>query len=160
MNAKILQFPTQPAARPAVQAAPAPRVSTRCETCGEFVPPDAEGTLAHLIACEAGDTGPLERDEAIKRIKTALRNRSGKTWSVTGGRGTAWGWIHISAPPKRLVGHGYMTEADAAELGKLLGTDSAHSQGVSIAADGHYRHEYVARAEGREPTVIGVPYWD
>jgi hypothetical protein len=43
----------------------------------------------------------MDRDEAIKRIKSALKRRSGKSWSVTGGRGTAWGWISISAPPKR-----------------------------------------------------------
>jgi hypothetical protein len=42
-----------------------------------------------------------DRDAAIKRIKTALQRRSGKTWSVTGGRGTAWGWITIDAPPRR-----------------------------------------------------------
>lgn len=41
------------------------------------------------------------RNEAIAEIKRALRERSGKTWSVTGGRGTAWGWITISAPPSR-----------------------------------------------------------
>lgn len=44
----------------------------------------------------------MERDETIAAIKTALKNRSGKPWSVTGGRGTAWGWISISVPPKRL----------------------------------------------------------
>jgi hypothetical protein len=43
----------------------------------------------------------MDRDETIKQIKTALQRRSGKTWSVTGGRGTDWGWITITAPPKR-----------------------------------------------------------
>src|SRR5262249_21146248 len=43
----------------------------------------------------------LDRDTAIKRIRAALKRRSGKTWSVTGDRGTAWGWINIDAPPKR-----------------------------------------------------------
>lgn len=43
----------------------------------------------------------MDRNEAIQRIKTALRRRSGKAWSVTGGRGTAWGWINIDAPPAR-----------------------------------------------------------
>lgn len=41
------------------------------------------------------------RDEAIREIKRALEKRSGKRWSVTGGRGTAWGWITIDAPPAR-----------------------------------------------------------
>ena len=44
----------------------------------------------------------LDRDEAIARIRTALRRRSGVAWSVKGGRGTAWGWLRISAPPSRL----------------------------------------------------------
>lgn len=42
-----------------------------------------------------------DRDDAIQQIKTALKKRSGKTWSVTGGRGTAWGWITVNAPPRR-----------------------------------------------------------
>src|SRR4026209_1714610 len=44
----------------------------------------------------------MDRNETIKAIKTSLQKRSGKQWSVTGGRGTAWGWITISVPPKRL----------------------------------------------------------
>ena len=41
----------------------------------------------------------LDRNEAIKRIKAALKARSGKSWSVTGGKGTAWGWIKIDTTP-------------------------------------------------------------
>src|SRR4030065_1969408 len=37
----------------------------------------------------------------IARIKRALESRSGKRWSVTGGTGTAYGWLHIDAPPSR-----------------------------------------------------------
>lgn len=47
----------------------------------------------------------MTRDETIKAIKAALKKRSGKDWSVTGGRGTAWGWIAITAPPKRRTWH-------------------------------------------------------
>ena len=47
----------------------------------------------------------IHRDEAIKRIRKALKTRSGKTWSVTGGRGTGWCWITVQAPPKRRVAH-------------------------------------------------------
>jgi hypothetical protein len=42
-----------------------------------------------------------DRDEAIQRIKAALKRRSGKVWSVRGGSGTAWGWITVDAPPAR-----------------------------------------------------------
>jgi len=47
----------------------------------------------------------IDRDEAIKRIRKALTKKTGKSWSVTGGRGTAWGWITVSAPPRRRVWH-------------------------------------------------------
>ncbi len=46
-------------------------------------------------------TYDTDRDATIRRIKTALKKRSGKTWSVTGGKGTAYGWISIDAPPAR-----------------------------------------------------------
>jgi hypothetical protein len=49
---------------------------------------------------QAGYAG-ISRNEAIKAIRAALKRRTGKTWSVTGGRGSAWGWIRIDAPPKR-----------------------------------------------------------
>jgi hypothetical protein len=110
---------------------------------------------------DPGVYGDLSRDETIRRIRVALRRRSGKAWSVTGGRGTAWGWIHIQSPPKRRVGFGYMTEADQRELGELLGLDRpVHCQGQSIAASSEYRREYIDRAEGRVPATHGTPYWD
>ena len=43
----------------------------------------------------------IEVKDAIRRIKAALKRRSGKEWSVTNSRGTAWGWLTINAPPKR-----------------------------------------------------------
>jgi hypothetical protein len=43
----------------------------------------------------------LDRDETIARIKAALKRRSDRAWSVKGGRGTAWGWITVEAPPRR-----------------------------------------------------------
>ncbi len=122
------------------------------------------------------------RDETIQIIRQALRRRSGKAWSVTGGRGTAWGWITIDAPPARRTAHwvlktgapdlpenytevinnapGHITPADRAELAKLLGIENTHCQGVSIpASSAHYR-EYIARAKGETPTEIAQPYWD
>lgn len=101
----------------------------------------------------------LDRDETIKRIRAALLKRSGKSWSVRGGRGTAWGWIKIDAPPRRCV-DGAMTPDDMAELARLLGLKYVHSQGVSIPASSDYRQEYVDRAEGRPVSVFGKPYWD
>lgn len=125
----------------------------------------------------------MERNQVISEIKTALRKRSGRAWSVTGGRGTAWGWITIDAPPARRtsgfrlkagmvdIPENYeeydtgqpdrlMTPADRAELAKLLGLDNVHTQGVSIAASSDYYREYTDRAQGRAPTKIAEPYWD
>lgn len=98
----------------------------------------------------------MDRNEAITRIRTGLKARSGKTWSVRGGRGTAWGWISIDVPPARNENR----ESELKELAQLLGTDKVHQQGISIAASNAYYIEYVDRAEGRTPSVVGTPYWD
>jgi len=100
-----------------------------------------------------------DRNETIAKVKAALQKRSKKQWSVTGGKGTGWGWIHISAPPKRLDGS-MMTEADAKELAKLLDLDHVQRQYHSVPASGDHRTEIVDRAEGRKPRKIGQQYWD
>jgi hypothetical protein len=46
-------------------------------------------------------TDMMDRKAVVAEIKAALRRRSGKDWSVTGGKGTAWGYIYVSAPPRR-----------------------------------------------------------
>lgn len=118
----------------------------------------------------------MDRNEAIDRIRRALKARSGKAWSVTGGRGTAWGWIKIDAPPKRqrydFEGnkipegdrYGYMGLEDRAELAKLLGRrdgDLIHPQGESIPAANDYYRWFVDLAEGRTPAGDQPrPYWD
>lgn len=102
----------------------------------------------------------MDRNETIRRIKAALKSRSLRRWSVRGGQGTAWGWIEICAMPSRMNGSS-MTDDDRVELGRVLGLDeAAHHQGVSIPAGSDYRREYVDRAEGRTPTVVGKAYWD
>ena len=104
-------------------------------------------------------TEPLDKAITIKRIRNALKSRSGKPWSVTGGQGTTWGWITIQAPPARCV-DGYTSEADRAELADLLGLRSVHQQGENVPAGSDYYQEYIDRAEGRTPSRIGKPYWD
>jgi hypothetical protein len=103
----------------------------------------------------------MDRDEAITRIRAALKRRSTKRWSVRGGRGTSWGWITIIAPPSRRGESDEMADEDCKELGELFGLDRpAHFQGIDVPASSRYRHEYVTRAEGRQPDVLGTPYWD
>ena len=126
----------------------------------------------------------LSRAAVIGRIKRALEVRSGKRWSVTGGTGTAYGWLHIDAPPSRRTWRerlkdgpwtgryrddyeqhdtgqpgGSSSPADRAELGALLGLESLYGN-VSVAASHDYYREYIDRAEGREPRKIATPYWD
>ena len=118
----------------------------------------------------------MKREDAIARIKAGLKARSGKTWSVTGGRGTAWGWLRIDAPPARRgfdgaglvkVAPAYKGDVGASslaereELGRLLNLGHpVHHQGESVPSGSHYWEEYVARAEGRTPERYGAPYWD
>lgn len=127
----------------------------------------------------------MDRDECIARLRAALKRNSGKSWSVTGGRGTAWGWIRIDAPPKRrtwvhylpegmpdhtenyrerdggIPGRGHMSPADRELLGRVLGLEGpVHIQGHSIPAASDYRREAVERAEHGRSSVVPVPYWD
>lgn len=104
-------------------------------------------------------TTPLDRDDAIREIRAALKARSGRTWSVTGGRGTAWGWIRISSRPSDCDKYGQMTDADAALLGELLDLPRVGGSGASVPASSEHRAEYVARAKGEDYTAAAA-YWD
>lgn len=126
-----------------------------------------------------------DRNGIIKEIKTALEKRSGKKWSVTGGKGTAYGWITVDAPPSRRTCHsrlkagalndwpeswehvnmgesgGYITAEDAAELARLLGKETVHHQGESIPASHDHYREYLHRAlYGNPGSFNAQPYWD
>ena len=129
-------------------------------------------------------TVDLSRDTVIQEIKAALKRRSGRAWSVTGGRGTAWGWIKIESLPKRQTMKcrlkegaimtrpedyemydsgppgGSMTPEDCAALARLLGLETVDNSGESIAASNDYRQEYLDRAQGWTPRKIAQPYWD
>lgn len=101
---------------------------------------------------------PSDRTTVIAVLRQSLRARSGVAWRVYGGRGTAYGWITITAPRADCPG-GVMSETRRADLAALLGVD-VHHQGVHVPASSDYRREYLARARGEAPTVVGRPYWD
>jgi hypothetical protein len=113
------------------------------------------------MTTSAAQPASLSREETIKAIRKALKARSGKTWSVRGGTGTAWGWIRISSPPARSDAYGRMSPEETTELHELLGLKHyGGSQGVQVPdSSAHYR-EFIDRAEGRTPSVIGQQYWD
>ncbi len=94
----------------------------------------------------------VDRDEAITTIRAALKKRSGKAWSVRGDRGTAWGWLTITAPPRRCGEYGRMSDDDIVELASLLDVPVHLARGgVSVSPEA--RDEYVCRAvtgTGRE----------
>lgn len=115
----------------------------------------------------------IERKDAVRRIKAALKRKTSKTWSVHGDRGTAWGWITVEAPKSRRVarkenpdydfsdGEGlpyiecdanedrgayYTSDADCHLLTRAFRLSrKAHFQGLSISPD--EREFYVLRAE-------------
>lgn len=103
-----------------------------------------------------------DRNNVIKRIKSGLLKR-GFDYSVTGGRGTAWGWIYIDLLPsvERLLTPENRKQAYI-DLYRALGFEPRQflTSGVSVAASSDYYREYVDRAEGRKPAKIAVPYWD
>lgn len=124
-----------------------------------------------------------DRDETVAALRAALKRR-GRAFglkpgdvTVKTGRGTSWGWIKVDAAPRIFRdakasalaagapdddAHDAGREAEYAVLRKLhelLGFSPSRSS-VSIPASSDYRTEYVDRAEGRVPSVIGKPYWD
>ena len=102
----------------------------------------------------------MDRDETIRAIRAALKRRSGKAWSVTGGRGTAWGWITIDVPP---AGRADAAARDAGrhELRRLLGLEPCRwARNETIPSANDYYREYLDRADGLVPSVVGTPYWD
>lgn len=122
---------------------------------------------------------PKNINEAIARIRTALRARTGKAWSV---RKDTFCGIAIDAPPKARTWHfgelrddggerieycdaakqfGHISPADRQLLaGALALRNIRPGRGVSVSASGDHYTEYVDRAEGRTPRVIGQSQWD
>lgn len=83
---------------------------------------------------------------------------------MRGGTGTAHGWITITSPPRRKYLN-WMSNEDAKELHLLLGLDfrpgpETRVQHITVPASSDYYREYVDRAAGLTPSVVGKPYWD
>jgi len=126
------------------------------------------------------------RDAIIAAIRNALKTRSGKAWSVTGGRGTAWGWITVESPPARRTQRcrlkagavtnwpddyevydsgepgGSMTRADAADLAGLLGIEPSQCrQHWSIPSQRDFQRLALCRAmHGHDGGFTASANWD
>jgi hypothetical protein len=120
----------------------------------------------------------IGRDEAIKEIMSALERRSSKTWSV---EAVGTGGILITSPPDRRW-HGHLSDEDSWELFPLFALrepllvqektawsaviskrfydqygNDLNSKGILLHGWPHQYEEFVDRANGRVPTVIGHP---
>jgi hypothetical protein len=99
------------------------------------------------------------RNSTILAIKAALKDR-GLRYSVTGGRGTSWGWLHIDLLPSVYKS---LDDDGRKKAYRKLGDDFGEAQGydqISVPAGSDYYREYIDRAKGLQPAVLGVPYWD
>lgn len=105
-----------------------------CSSCQRYI---REGHTVYVIdnrpVCAfCGDPDPSARVNTrelssvyvAKRIRAALKARSGKDWSVTKGRGTGSGWIRIDAPKARL-------SCDLWHVWPLGGPDACRDCGIS-----------------------------
>lgn len=85
--------------------------------------------------------------EARKRIRIALRQRSGREWSVTEDPNWGKNWTLITARPASRDDRDYMKPSDQQELTKLLGlTALVHPQGARISLTRHA--DFIRRIQG------------
>jgi hypothetical protein len=98
-----------------------------------------------------------DRNDTIATIKANLKAR-GFSYSVTGGRGTAWGWIHIDLMPKMFKSNEQIIKAERVRMNEAFGLNGASD--ISVPSSSAYYREYIERSAGKVPSVLGKPYWD
>jgi hypothetical protein len=118
--------------------------------------------LAAAMRPLAIEAGPV--DGFCKIVRRLLRERTGRDWSVTRGRGTAASWMTIHAPPKRRDPKfsSYMRIDDQILLSAALGY-WVHGQGESVRPGHDVRGAYVFHAAGvpvPDDWTISEPGWD
>lgn len=107
------------------------------------------------------ETSSKDITATIVFIRKHLKQRTGKNWSVTRGKGTSYAWLRIQSEPKRRIECCDMSEQDRKILAKVLGIDSVHSQGVSIPASSNHHKLYMAMAAtGSDLGFKAERYWD
>jgi len=99
-----------------------------------------------------------DRTATTKLIKTFLKARTGRTWSVTGSTGTAYGWLHIKAPAARVTDY-QTTMDDQVMLALALGLERPTRDFSVAASTGHWQAA-LERAAGLEVTGSEAAYWD
>lgn len=99
----------------------------------------------------------LDRADTIALIRESLKQRSGKTWSVTGGRGTGYGWITIQAPPARRVAHLTNPDWDFRTAGPNRDGNidaNGNAPHTEIPADDSHGAYYMSEADCRELSAL------
>jgi hypothetical protein len=121
---------------------------------------NAQITTDDAIAIAEIAAHPTDRASVISSIKQALRQRSGRSWSVTGGKGTAYNWLTIDVLPSECRDFA-KAEETRKQLATLLGLARIHSQGHDVPGGNDYYREIIARARyGTDLGFVGKPYWD
>lgn len=113
----------------------------------------------------------INRADAIKSIKVGLKKLTGRSWNVSGNRGTAYGYINIDAPKARrnfdsygklleqVDSYAYMGLEDRRALAQVFKCgDTVHFQGMVCSPD--EREFTVAAAEGRIKPCANGNGWE
>jgi hypothetical protein len=101
-------------------------------------------------------------DLFVKTLRKVLRERTGRDWSVTRGRGTAYSWCRIKAPKARATDDwGRLSVEDQVVLGSVLG-QWVGTQGESIRTEAGVRGWYILKAIGASTDGwhVAEPGWD
>ena len=100
-----------------------------------------------------------DRNTTITALRKVLKRRTGRTWSVTGGRGSSWGWITVNSPPARRDGYS-ITDEDGTLLMAAFGMEHHRPGTLTIPAGTAHRRVYLQRAHGVPRTFTAEQYWD
>lgn len=114
-----------------------------------------------------------DKDTFTQDLGKALKEATGRTWSVSRSRGTASSWVNVDAPPARRTcewdgvtpapkGQGYSCQNDREVLGKAVHAPGgvAHPQGESIPPDPGCRERVYDLVKGRSDPAVCKPNWD
>lgn len=92
---------------------------------------------------------------AATQMGKQLSERTGAGWVV---RSNVDGSLRITAPNFRLR-NGRMSDSDQARLSEALGLPGrTGASGVHVPADPSWRHEFLDRAAGRQPSILGARF--
>jgi hypothetical protein len=138
-----------------------------CPQCQRYI---REGHTVYVIdnraVCEfCGDPDPAARINmrelssvyVAKRIRAALKARSGKDWSVTKGRGTGGGWIRIDTPKARLScgrAHDFHYQTQRCTLCDAFRYDAGFAGCELHACDENCYRAYISPADQEELAAL------